>query len=226
MKANGRQFTLLGTVSKVYRSRRVGIAVTVIAALAVVSCSSSNSSTFQPTGSMSPAGPPSASEASTSNVGGFNFPAGFTVQFNTAPPSGASEQSVIQALEDQQAGLVYTLYVEPGDTRYLEWTESNTAAAFEDMVHTAQTSHASARGVIQYSDIELTSSIYTFPSGSGTSGTFCLDTSGAHSYNTRTGKAVSPVIPGGFYTFSMHKDPGGTWKVASLQKGGASSCGS
>jgi len=132
---------------------------------------------------------------------------------------------VLEALQSQQAGLQYSRYVAPGDKRYLQWTESNGAAMFQSMVSAAQSGHLASRGVLTYSDIKLTSGIYTFPSGSGTSGTFCLDTSGAHDYNASTSAAVTPAMPSGLYLFSMHKDPGGSWKVAAVQKEGTGACG-
>lgn len=164
---------------------------------------------------------PTASGAPT-NVAGFTFPAGFTVRFNTQLPSDSAKRAVFQALESQQAGLVYALYVEQGDKRYLKWTEGD---AFTSLVTAAKSGHLAGRGVIAYSDIKLTSKIYTFSTGSGTSGTFCLDTSGAQGYNTATSATVAPALPSGLYLFSMHKDPGATWKVAVLQKEGSTSCG-
>lgn len=204
-------------------------------ALGTAACggSGSNSST-DTNGTLPSAGAPSSAAVATTaapaasgaptNVAGFTFPAGFTVRFNTQLPSASAKRAVVQALESQQAGLVYALYVEQGDTRYVKWTEGG-GGSFQSLVTAAKSGHLAARGVIAYSDIKVTSKIYTFPTGSGTSGTFCLDTSGAHGYNTATSASVAPALPGGLYQFSMRKDPGATWKVAALQKEGSASCG-
>lgn len=148
-------------------------------------------------------------------MAGITFPADFTVRFSTPLPADASKRAVIEAFEKQQAGFVYTLYVKHSDKRYLQWTEVNAAPVFGPMVNKAQ---SGGSGVIQYSDIQVTGKIYTFPAGSGAGGTFCLDTNSV--------QGVTPIMPGGPYQFFMHKDPGGTWKVSSMQKGGASSCDS
>lgn len=166
---------------------------------------------------------PAASGAPT-NVAGFTFPAGFTVRFTTQLPGDSAKRAVVQALESQQAGLAYAMYVQQGDKRYLKWTEGD-GGSFQSLVTAAKSGHLAGRGVIAYSAIKLTSKIYSFPSGAGTSGTFCLDTSGAHGYDAATSASVAPALPGGLYQFSMHKDPGGTWKVAALQKEGSASCG-
>jgi hypothetical protein len=204
-------------------------------ALGTAACGGSGSSSSADTNGMLPsAGVPSSAAVATTaapaargaptQVAGFTFPAGFTVRFDTQLPSDSAKRAVVQALESQQAGLVYALYVKQGDKGYLKWTEGG-AGSFQSLVTAAESGHLAGRGVIAYSSIKLTSKIYSFPAGAGTSGTFCLDTSGAHGYNTATSATVAPALPSGFYLFSMHKDPGATWKVAALQKEGSASCG-
>lgn len=168
--------------------------------------------------------PASAPSGATTKVAGVTFPGGFTVRFTTPLPSDSAKRAVVQALESQQAGLQYALYVKQGDKRYIQWTEGG-AGAFGSLVTAAKSGHLAGRGVITYSDIKITTAIYSFPAGSGTTGTFCLDTSGVHGYNTATSATVAPAMPGGLYQFSMHKDPGATWKVAALQEEGSASCG-
>lgn len=203
-------------------------AVLAIAALAVASCSSaSTSSSFKPGGSLVPTNGSTTAAPTTSATKefGFAFPAGYTVQFS-APATSARNRAVIDALEKQQAGFRYALYVNHGNSRYLRWTAAPAAPSFQQVVQMARTRQWAEKGTVQYTNIKVTSAIYTFPSGSGTSGTFCVVASGVRDYSTHTGKAVSPIMPTGSYLFSMHKDPHGVWMVAGVQKGGASSCGS
>ena len=203
------------------RRAGTGIAVATVAVLSAAACGTSKPGVFHPAGVGATATP---SSASSSRVAGFQFPPGYTVEFTTQMPGSASQRNVVKALEDQQAAFRYALYVKAGDNRYLRWTEANIAPTFESMASRVRTHHIAERGVIQYSDITLSSPIYKFPSGSGTGGSFCLQAGSARDYDTRSGKTVSAVIPSGLYQFAMHKDPGGTWKVAQLRKGSASTC--
>jgi hypothetical protein len=206
------------------RRTGAGIAVAAVAGLLAAACGTSKPAVFHPAGAEAATAPSSSAPGSASRVAGLLFPPGYTVDFSTPLPASASKRSVIRALEDQQAAFRYALYVKAGDDQYLRRTEANAAPTFEAIASRVRSGHIGERGVIRYSAITLSGPIYSFPSGSGAAGSFCLYTGDARDFDTRTGKTVPAVIPGGSYQFAMHKDPGGTWEVAHVQKGIASSC--
>ena len=203
-------------------------------ALATTACSSSAGGSSDTNGALPTASAPSSAGTATTaapamsgaptHVAGFTFPAGFTVRFTTSLPADKAKRAVIQALESQQAGLQYALYVAQSDTRYLRYTEGG-AGSFQSLITAAKSGRLAGRGVVSYSDIKLITAIFSFPVGAGTTGTFCLDASGAHGVNGATSATVPPALPSGSYQFSMHKDPGSTWKVAALQMKGKGPCG-
>ena len=204
-------------------------------ALAATACSSAAGNSSDTNGALPPASAPSAAGSATTaaaqavsgaptHVAGFTFPAGFTVRFTTSLPADKTKRAVIQALESQQAGLQYALYVSQSDTRYQNYTEGG-PGSFQSLITAAKSGHLAGQGVVSYSDIKLITAIYSFKAGAGTSGTFCLDASGAHGVNAATSAIVPSALPSGRYQFSMHKDPGSTWKVAALQMEGKGSCG-
>lgn len=207
------------------RSRRgVTSAVAGIsAALVVTACGSASPQNATPVSSTLPSAAPSTAASPTSaavsgastTVAGVRFPPGLTVKFETPLPSGGSQRDVVEALEDQQAAFMYALYVKNSDVRYEAYTEANGLPVFQSMLSHAGSGGSAASGSVEYFDVQLTQSIFSFPSGSGTAGTFCLAISGG---------LPSSAMPSGGYTFSMHKDPGSDWKVASVTKGGAT-CG-
>jgi hypothetical protein len=204
------------------------VAVIGAATLALSACSTAGSvSSFVPGGeaAANTRATATANGSAAASAFGFTFPAGYSVQFGAVPGASSADQAVVQVLEQQQAGFRYALYVDHGSSRYLQWTEANAAPLFRAAVSQARSHNDTESGVVQYSSIQITNPIYSFASGSGTSGTFCLIVSGARDYNSKTSKSVSPVMPAGLYQFSMHKDPGGSWEVAGVQKGG-SSCSS
>lgn len=193
-------------------------------ALLAAACGSAKPGVFHPAGTAGTASPAGSASASASRIAGFLFPPGYSLAFSTQMPASASARSVVQALEKQQAAVRYALFVKAADDEYLRLTEPPATQFFQAMAGRVRSGHIGERGVITYSGITLSGPIYKFPSGSGAGGTFCLDAGSARDFNTRTGKTVSPVMPGGSYQFNMHKDPGGAWKVAQVQKGSASSC--
>lgn len=208
--------------------KRIAVSgATLATVLLAAACGSSpSSSTFQPGGGLAtPGSSSSAASTSSTSVFGFTFPAGYTVQF-TAEPASARNRAVINALEEQQAAFRYSLYVKHRDGRYLQWTAAESASSFQQVVQMARAGHWAESGTVQYTNIKLITPIYSFPSGSGTSGTFCVAAAGVRDYSATSGKEIPAIMPAGPYQFSMHKDPGGGWKVAAVQKGEASSCAS
>jgi hypothetical protein len=201
------------------RGRRGPAAILAAGVLAVVAaCGGSGSAAvFRPSGTLSPvptraplpvpAGP---------HLGGFRFPVGVSIEFESPAPAEATRRAVISGYQGYVLSLWAAVLSHGTNTAYQQQDAGNAVGFVRHEAARYRLPGATVRGTIDYYGTRV-AAIYF---GTGADVLSCVDASAFHRVNARTGATMGPALPARLAHYLENvaegRRPDGTWFVNRL----------
>jgi len=208
--------------------------------LGAVACSSAGGSGGGDSGALDPSGAtPAASAggiaaspvATTAGVAGvaasglrsFAFPAGVQVQFQTPIPASGPQRAAMIGYENYVDSLWYAVASRGSHTEYRQYMGGNALTFADKLIAEFKTGDYKLSGTVVYFDISVPQVFY----GDGAVVQSCVDASGLHMVNAKTGKTAGTVFDPSYQHYQEQaadgKSKAGYWTVSHTENFSASS---
>jgi hypothetical protein len=204
-------------------SRRRGAAVVlgISCLLATAGCGGGGggrpAAQFTPGGPASPSQAVAASPSPSPSVGngGFAFPASVQLTFDTPLPAKGVRRAVMAGYQEYVRSFWYAIYTNGRSHAYAKHMAGNTVTFLRQTIQYNIKHHLTISGTARYFD----TSVRQVFSGKGAELISCVDVSGFHDVNAKTGKTVGDVFPRRFMHYeedvALGRLPGGSgWFVS------------
>jgi hypothetical protein len=181
----------------------------------LAACGSPKPGTFHPAGSTLGPSPSSAVHQAVHLAGPTPFPGKLTFQFDALPanPRQAALVSTDRQWQYDYYDAIYTRNVHGSYTSYLGHTSTRPTVISE--VTLAVAAHRGYAGVVRYFGTTVTP-VASYPGEMSVN--YCVDESGMHRTNIRTGRVTGPTSPPYYVEHDWFaKGPHGRWRVVGTQ---------
>ncbi len=217
-----------------------GVPLAALLLFGAVACGSGGSSGGGDSGALDPSGTtasagaavngaaPSATAAGTagaaaSGLRSFAFPAGVRVQFQTPLPASGPQRAAMIGYENYVDSLWYGVASRGAHTEYRKYLGGNALTFADQLIHEFKSRGYKLGGTVVYFDISVPKVFY----GDGAVVQSCVDSSGLHMVNAKTGKTAGTVFDSSYQHYQEQaadgKSKAGYWTVSHTENFPASS---
>jgi len=159
----------------------------------VAACGSGSAAVFHPAGSIASQSAQAAPLATTAaqHYGGFQFPAGVSIDFTSPAPADPSRRAIVAGYQDYVLSMWAGVLSHGANTGYTNQAEGNALTFVSREVTRYRSAAQTVRGTIRYSGTKVTNVYF----GTGASVVSCVDAAAFHAVSAQTGAKLGPALP-------------------------------